>query len=65
MFWRVFAGVLLRTERCGKLRRFAAKNATKTKTTRKKFPFEVPGNIVVVSLYFGSPYFTVSTIYLE
>ena len=43
MFWRVFAGVLLRTERCGKLRRFAAKNATKTKTTRKKFPFEVPG----------------------
>ena len=43
VFWRVVAGVLLRTERCGKLRRFAARNATKTKATRKKFPFEVPG----------------------
>ena len=35
-FWRVFAGVLLHQDICGKLRPFAAKTATKTQTTRKK-----------------------------
>ena len=35
-FWRAFSGVLLDQDTCGKLRPFAAKTATKTKTTRKK-----------------------------